>query len=143
MRNVCIKLFCASCGFVAGSGLRIHHITKSQAISRTSCVAGPEIVETIEGSNHARDHSLSRRNNIGDYDAATMDDMYIDASSDVSTNPDNHERQHKLCSVGGVGLQRDTSKRCKDGTMQINGEVILKPKIAVLLKLEGKTRRRR
>jgi hypothetical protein len=70
-----------------------------------------------------------------EYNAATMDDMYIDASSDVTTN---HEQQHILCPVG-VGLQRDVSKRCKDGTMQINGEVILKPKIAlasVLLKGE-------
>ena len=73
-----------------------------------------------------------------DYNAATMDDMYIDASSDVTTNPDNHE-QHILCPVG-VGLQRDVSKRCEDGTMEINGEVILKPKIAlasVLLKGES------
>ena len=70
------------------------------------------------------------------YNAAEMDDMYMDASSDV-TNPENHE-QHILCSVG-VGLQRDVSKRSKDGTMQINGEMILKPKIAlasVLLKEE-------
>lgn len=72
-----------------------------------------------------------------DYNVATMDDMYIDTGSDVMTNPDNHE-QHILCSVG-VGLQRHVSKRCEDGTMQINGEVILKPKIAlasVLLKEE-------
>ena len=75
-----------------------------------------------------------------DYNAAKMDDMYIDASSDVMTNPDDgHDsEQHILCPVG-VGLQREVSKRCKDGTMQINGEVILKPKIAlasVLLKGE-------
>lgn len=72
-----------------------------------------------------------------DYNAAKMDDMYMDASSDAITNPDTHEQQI-LCSVG-VGLQRDVSKRCKDGTMEINGEVILKPKIAlasVLLKEE-------
>jgi hypothetical protein len=72
-----------------------------------------------------------------DYNAATMDDMYTDESSDVPTNPDNHEKRI-LCAVG-VGLQRDVSKRCEDGTMQINGEVILKPKIAltsVLLKGE-------
>ena len=72
-----------------------------------------------------------------DYNAATMDDMYIDASSDVITNSDKHEQQI-LCPVG-VGLRRDVSKRCRDGTIQINGEVILKPKIAlasVLLKEE-------
>ena len=71
------------------------------------------------------------------YNAATMDDMYIDASGDVATNPDNH-KQHILCPVG-VGLQRDVSKRCEDGTMEISREVILKPKIAlesVLLKGE-------
>jgi hypothetical protein len=71
-----------------------------------------------------------------DYNTATMDDMYIDASSDMITNPENHEPI--LCSVG-VGLQRYVSKRCKDGTIQIDGEVILKPKIAlasVLLKGE-------
>ena len=70
-----------------------------------------------------------------DYDAATMDDMYMDESSDVPTNP---EKEQILCPVG-VGLRRDVSKRCEDGTMQINGEVILKPKIAltsVLLKGE-------
>jgi hypothetical protein len=69
-----------------------------------------------------------------DYNTATMDDMYIDASSDAITNSD----KHIFCSVG-VGLQRHVSKRCKDGTIQINGEVILKPKIAlasVLLKGE-------
>ena len=73
-----------------------------------------------------------------DYNAAIMDDMYTDASSDeITKNPDNHE-QHILCSVG-VGLQRKVSKRSQDGTIQINGEVILKPKIAlpsVLLKVE-------
>ena len=63
------------------------------------------------------------------YNAATMEDMYIDASSDVTTNPDSHE-QHILCPVG-VGLRRDVSKRCEDGTIQINGELILKPKIAL------------
>ena len=71
------------------------------------------------------------------YNADKMDDMYLDASSDVITNLDNHE-QHILCQVG-VGLRRDVSKRSKDGTMQVNGEVILKPKIAlasVLLKGE-------
>ena len=71
------------------------------------------------------------------YNAVTMDDMYIDASSDVTTNPDNHK--HRILCPVGVGLRREVSKRCKDGTMQINGEVILKPKIAlasVLLKGE-------
>ena len=72
-----------------------------------------------------------------DYNAAKMDDMYIDANSDeIPKNPDNHG-QHILCSVG-VGLQRDVLKQCQDGTMQINGEVILKPKItlpSVLLKV--------
>ena len=70
-----------------------------------------------------------------DYNAATMDDMYTDASSDVIMNPNNHE-QHILCPVG-VGLRRDVSKRCKDGTMKINGEVILKPKIALASVLKG------
>ena len=73
-----------------------------------------------------------------EYNAVTMDDMYIDASSDVSGTLDNHG-QRVLCQVG-VGLQREVSKRCKDGTMQINGEVILKPKIAlasVLLPVKG------
>ena len=72
-----------------------------------------------------------------DYNSAKMDDIYTDSSSDeITMNPDNHEQQI-LCSVG-VGLRRDESKQCKDGTMQINGEVILKPKIAlpsVLLKV--------
>ena len=63
------------------------------------------------------------------YNAATMDDMYMDASSDVITNPNSHEQQI-LCPVG-VGLQRAVSKRCKDGTIQVIREVILKPKIAL------------
>ena len=72
-----------------------------------------------------------------EYNAATMDDMYMDASSDVITNPNSHGQQI-LCPVG-VGLQRAVSKRCKDGTIQVIREVILKPKIAlasVLLKGE-------
>jgi hypothetical protein len=84
----------------------------------------------------AADITMVSINAGSDYNAATMDDMYIDASSDVITNPDKHEQI--LCPVG-VGLQREVSKRCRDGTMQINREVILKPKIAlasVLLKEE-------
>ena len=63
------------------------------------------------------------------YNVATMDDMYMDTSSDATANQDNC-RQQTLCPVG-VGLQRDVSKRCEDGTMQIHREVILKPKVAL------------
>ena len=64
-----------------------------------------------------------------DYDMATMDDMYVDTNVDATANPDDC-RQQILCPVG-VGLQRDVSKRSKDGTMQIHREIILKPKIAL------------
>lgn len=60
------------------------------------------------------------------YDAATMDDAYMDTRSDGTTNPD----KWVLCTVG-VGLRRDVSKRSENGKIEIYREVILKPKVAL------------
>lgn len=64
-----------------------------------------------------------------DYNAAKMDDMYMNTSSNATTNPDNCG-QRVLCTIG-VGLQREVSKRSENGTMKIHRELMLKPKVAL------------
>ena len=135
--HVILSLMLICGGFASQDASQMAKVSVTQAVSRVEKL-WKTLKTAIMQEITAAEITMIAITPGSDYNAAEMDDMYTDASCDeITKNPDNHE-QHILCSVG-VGLQRDESKQCKDGTMQINREVILKPKIAlpsVLLKVE-------
>ncbi|KAF8802604.1 hypothetical protein BYT27DRAFT_7172654 [Phlegmacium glaucopus] len=96
--------------------LRVERMWKTLKVAIMQEVTAAEIIIVYVGTG-------------GNYDAANMDDMYMDTSGDAVMNQDNCEKL-VLCTIG-VGLNRGVSKRSENGTMQIHREVILKPKVAL------------